>query len=127
LAASANALRTCQRKEFYIIMAEKKNEAKEKPLDKMTVKELREVAKEIPDIVGVHGMNKGDLLSAIKESRGIKEAPKKKASSSVRDIKAKIQALKVKRTAAIAEKDKKRSTIYKRQISRLKKKSRKAA
>lgn len=102
-------------------------EAKEKPLDKMTVKELRDVAKEIPDIVGVHGMNKGDLLAAIKESRGIADTPKKKASGSVREIKTKIRALKLKRQAALAEKDSKRATIYKRQISRLKKKSRQAA
>ena len=104
-----------------------KKEAKEKPLDKMTVKELREIAKEIPDIIGVHGMNKGDLLVAIKESRGITDAPKKKSGGSVRDIKAKIKALKVKRVAAISENDKQRSAIYKRQISRLKKKSRRAA
>ena len=104
-----------------------KKEAKEKPLDKMTVKELREIAKEIPDIIGVHGMNKGDLLVAIKESRGITDTPKKKSSGSVRDIKAKIKALKVKRVAAISENDKQRSAIYKRQISRLKKKSRRAA
>lgn len=104
-----------------------KKEAKEKPLDKLTVKELRDIAKEIPDIVGVHGMNKGDLLSAIKEHRGITDAPKKKGSGSVRDIKAKIRTLKVKRQTAIAEKDSKRSTIYKRQLSRLKKKSRRAA
>ena len=104
-----------------------KKEAKEKPLDKMTVKELREIAKEIPDITGVHGMNKGDLLTEIKQARGIADTPTKKANGSVREIKAKIKALKVKRDAAIGENDKKRSSIYKRQISRLKKKSRRAA
>jgi ABC-type uncharacterized transport system ATPase subunit len=45
----------------------------EKPLDKMTVVELREVAKEeIPGITGVTGMKKDQLLEAIKEARGIK-------------------------------------------------------
>jgi MinD-like ATPase involved in chromosome partitioning or flagellar assembly len=109
------------------IMAGKKKDEKEKPLDKMTVKELREIAKQIPDIVGVHGMNKGDLLVAIKAHRGITDEPKKKASSSVRDIKAKIRTLKVKRAAAKAENNQKMFDIYRRRISRLKKKTRQAA
>ena len=108
-------------------MAEKKNEADEKPLDKMTVKELREVAKEIPDIVGVHGMNKAELVLAIKASRGIKEEKVKKADASVRDIKKKIKLLKVERETALKDKDKKRAGIYRRRISRLKKKTRRAA
>lgn len=108
-------------------MAADKKETKEKPLDKMTVKELREIAKEIDGIIGVHGMNKGDLLEAIKESRGIKDAPKKKTSASVRDIKAMIKSFKAKRREALAAKDKKQATILRRKISRLKKKTRQAA
>ena len=38
---------------------------KEKPLEKMTAKELREVALEIPEIEGVHAMKKEELLEAI--------------------------------------------------------------
>jgi hypothetical protein len=108
-------------------MAEKKKADKEKPLDRMTVKELREIAKQIPGITGVHGMNKGDLLVAIKEERGIKDEPKKKASSSVRDIKSSIKALKIKRKEALAAKNKDQATILRRKISKLKKKSRQAA
>ena len=108
-------------------MAADKKEAKEKPLDKMTVKDLREIAKEIEGIAGVHGMNKGDLLAAIKEARGIKEAPRKKTTSSVREIKAKLKDLKSKRREALAGKEKKQATILRRKISRLKKKSRQAA
>lgn len=108
-------------------MAAKKAEAKEKPLDKMTVKELREIAKEIPGIVGVHGMNKGELLTAIKAARGVEEKPKKRASASVSDLKKKIKALKSQRQAALQAKDKQKATIFRRRISRLKKKTRKAA
>ena len=108
-------------------MAADKKEAKEKPLDKMTVKELRDIAKQIGGIVGVHGMNKGDLLVAIKEARGIKEEPKKKTSASVREIKGQIKAVKAKRKDALAAKDKNQATILRRKLSRLKKKSRKAA
>jgi hypothetical protein len=104
-----------------------KQESKEKPLDKMTVKELREVAKDIPDITGVHGMNKAELLAELKTARGIVEEPKKKTDASVREIKQKIKELKAQREAALQAKDKKMATIYRRKISRLKKKTRKAA
>ena len=46
-------------------------EKKEKPLDRMTAKELREMALKIEGIVGVHVMNKNELLNAIKEAKGI--------------------------------------------------------
>ena len=52
-------------------MSDKKTEATEKPLEKMTVKALREIAKEIPEISGVHGMKKEELLVAINEVRGV--------------------------------------------------------
>jgi hypothetical protein len=41
-------------------------EKKEKPLEKMTAKELRKVALEIPELTGVHAMKKEELLAAIK-------------------------------------------------------------
>lgn len=108
-------------------MAKGKKEAKEKPLDKMTVKELRDIAKEIEGVAGVHGMNKSELLAAIKESRGIKDSPKAKAGASTKEIKAKISTLKSKRQESLTAKDKILSKRYRRQISRLKKKSRSAA
>ena len=106
---------------------EEKTETKEKPLDKMTVKELKEVAKQLPGITGVHGMNKADLLSAIKKARGIKEEPKKKTDASVLEIKKMIKALKAEREVALSNNDKKMVKIYRRRINRLKKKTRKAA
>ena len=109
-------------------MGGKKKEAKEKPLDKMTVKDLREIAKEIPEITGVHGMNKAELLTSIKKARGIEdEVPSKKTDSTVRDIKKKINALKLEQEKAAEADDKKKAAIYRRRISRLKKKTRRAA
>jgi hypothetical protein len=102
-------------------------EEKKKPLDKMTVKELKEIALELPEITGVHGMNKSDLLAAIKAAKGIEDKTKKKKSGSVREIKHKIKSLKLKQSAAVAEKDAKMAVVYRRRISRLKKKSRKVA
>ncbi len=108
-------------------MGTKEKETKEKPLDKMTVKELKEIAKEIPEITGAHGMNKAELLSNIKKAKGIEDETVKKADSSVREIKKKIKELKEKRETALKTKDKKTASIYRRSISRLKKKTRKAA
>lgn len=105
----------------------KKPETKEKPLEKMTVKDLREMAKEIPEIVGVHGMKKDELITAIKAAKGIQDEPVKKVDASVSELKQKIRALKAERSAALEAKDKKMATIYKRRISRLKKKTRKVA
>lgn len=108
-------------------MDQKQKEVKEKPLEKMTAKELRAIGKEIPEITGVYGMNKAELMSAIKQARGIKEDPGKKADSSVREIKKKIKALKADREAAIHNNDMKMANVFKRRISRLKKKTRRAA
>ena len=134
-------------------MSDIKAEATDKPLEKMTVKALREMAKEIPEITGVHGMKKEELLVAINEVRGVEaetveaetvkaeiskaetvKADKstkgkqvKKAGSTTGEIKKQIKALKAQRQAALGAKDKKMATVYKRRISRLKKKSRKAA
>ncbi len=107
-------------------MSAEKIETKDKPLEKMTVTDLREMAKEIPEVVGVHGMKKEELIVAIKKSKGIVDEPVKKTDASLGEIKQRIKANKAQRQAAIEAKDKKMATIYKRRISRLKKKSRRA-
>jgi ABC-type uncharacterized transport system ATPase subunit len=110
-----------------------------KPLDKMTVVELRELAKEeIPGIAGVTGMKKEQLLEAIKESRGIKdETPAKKKKKkktagpkkvmSVKEMKQEIIRLRGERASFRQEKDKKELEILRRRINRLKKMTRKVA
>jgi len=100
---------------------------KQKPLEKMTVKELREMAKDIPQIVGVHGMKKEELIVEIKKAKGITDEPVKKADATVAQSKQKIKAFKIERQAALEAKDKKKATIFRRRISRLKKKTRRAA
>jgi len=109
-------------------MGGKKKAAKEKPLEKMTAKELRELAMTIPEIHGVHGMNKVELISDIKKSRGIVEdATGKHTDSSVREIKIKIKELKAQRVSALEKSDDKMAAIYRKRIIRLKKKTRRAA
>ena len=107
-------------------MAKKNQDKKEKPLEKMTAKELRELALSIEGIIGVHAMNKSELISTIKEARGIVEEKSKK-SVDVRQIKAKINELKHKRKAAMEAGDKKLADSFRRRISSLKKKTRRAA
>jgi hypothetical protein len=108
-------------------MSAEKVETKEKALEKMTVKDLREMAKAIPEIVGVHGMKKEELILAIKQAKGIIDEPVKKSDASVRELKHQIKDYKAQRRAALEAKDRKMATIYKRRISRLKKKTRRAA
>jgi len=93
----------------------------------MTAKELREVALQIPEITGVHGMNKNELLTAIKEARGIVDETVKESDVSVREIKKKIQGLKILKNQANENKEKTTAKVLRRRISRLKKKTRRAA
>lgn len=115
---------------------EKKENVQEKPLDKMTVKELREIAMEIPDITGVHGMKKDELLSVVKKARGItdeepvkKKKVKKTASGpmSVKEMKQKIVQLRAEREEIRKTGDRKKLDALRRRINRLKKQTRKSA
>jgi len=72
-------------------------------------------------------MNKAELISAIKKARGITEDSVKKSDSSVREIKKKIKKLKTEREAALNNNDNKMAKIYRRRITRLKTKTRRAA
>lgn len=113
-------------------MGKKEKEKKEKPLKKMTAPELRVIAKELPDVTGVHGMNKTELIKLIEKARGIEDTAKKKgaAGKSIREIKLKIKELKTKRETYAAEMKEpggKMLDIFRRRISRLKKKSRNTA
>lgn len=104
-------------------MAEK--QVKEKPLEKMTAKELREMALGIEGILGVHSMNKPELIAAIKEAKGIVDEGGKKADpAAIRDAKKKIKDLRAKRDELGADADKKQKDALRRRISRLKKKTR---
>jgi hypothetical protein len=112
----------------------KKKAQEEKPLDKMTVKELRVVAAGIESITGASGMKKDDLLAAIRQAKGIaEEAPPKKAKRvkkvaagpmTVQQMKAKIAELKQEREGLRAEGDREKLRIVRRRINRLKKRSR---
>jgi hypothetical protein len=108
-----------------------KKEHDEKHLEKLTIKELREIAADIPHEKAIHDMKKEELVAFIKEARGIKnEAPvkKKKHIGKIKmtkpELKAKIREFKALRLQALETKESDRATWFRRQISQLKKKSR---
>jgi len=112
----------------------KKKAPEGKPLEKMTVKELREIAKEIPHTTAVSDMKKEELVDFIKEARGIKEeAPARqrrhvpKIKMTRTELKSRIRELKGVRLQALEARDAKIAQAVRRRISRLKKKSRRAA
>ena len=108
-------------------MAKKeRKEKKEKPLDRMTAKELREMALGIDGIVGVHAMNKSELISAIKEARGIEDEKKSDKSVDVRSIKKKIRELRSQKETMREAGEKGKVQMVRKRISRLKKKTRRA-
>ena len=106
----------------------------EKHLEKLTIKELREIAAEIPHEKAIHDMKKEELITFIKEVRGIKdETPikKKKHIGKIKmtkpQLKAKIRELKALRFQALESKESDKATWLRHQISQLKKKSRRLA
>lgn len=111
-----------------------KKEHAEKHLEKMTIKELRDIATEIPHERAIHDMKKEELIAFIKEARGIKEetvVKKKKLAVRIKmtkaELKARIRELKVLRGQALESNETKKSVMLRHQISQLKKKSRRIA
>lgn len=109
-------------------MAEKKKEQKakkEKPLEKWTMRELREEALKVPNVQGVHGMNKDEILAFLREVRGIPEPQTKKKAVNVRELKVKVQELRHLRAEERSQgASRARLDILRRKMSRLKKKTR---
>ncbi len=112
-------------------------EKKEKPLEKMTAKELREMALGMPGIHGVHAMKKEELIVAIRAAKGIAEpeskkekhiiAKKEKVILTASQLKQKVKELRVKREEILQQRNWKMADILRKRISRLKKMTRRAA
>lgn len=112
------------------VMAKKeKKDKKEKPLDKMTATELRKYALDLGEISGVHGMNKEELIAAIKQAKGIVDEGKQAVKSvNMRDLKLKVKELRAKKLEALeAGASKKAIEVLRRRMNRMKKRTRKAA
>ena len=104
------------------------DENRKDQLERMTVKELREIALSIGTITGVHAMKKEELIVEIKEAKGIvDEKGVKYASELISKLKATIRTLRKEKEQAREAGDKKRIKILQRKLNRLKKRTRKAA
>jgi cysteinyl-tRNA synthetase len=114
-----------------------KMEEKEKPLEKMTAKALREMAFGMPGVHGVHAMKKEELIAAIRAAKGITEfepkkeksvgAKKEKVVLTVAQLKQKVKEFRTKKEEVLQQKNWKMAEILRKRISRLKKRTRRAA
>lgn len=118
-------------------------------LKKKTVAELKDLAKELPDVKGISAMKKDELVellathgettqepaeaspAATPKAKAPKakapkaEAPKAEAPQGKADIKERIRALKQEKREAIEQQDRKKSRRCNRQIHRYKRQLRK--
>ena len=112
-------------------------EKKEKPLEKMTAKELRETALALGGIFGVHAMKKEELVAAIRKAKGLpEEETKKEKRAAVKkekvlqtraQLKQKIKEMRAKKEETLQGKNWRMVAILRRRISRYKKRTRRAA
>jgi hypothetical protein len=103
----------------------------------MTAKELREMAMGLPGVHGVHAMKKEELIVAIRAAKGITEpepkkekriiAKKEKVVLTVAQLKQKVKELRAKREELLQQRNLKMAEIFRKRISRLKKRTRRAA
>lgn len=104
----------------------------EKPIEKMTVLELREIGLKIPGLEGVHAMKKEELLPLIREYYGLEEevpakgrpVKAKKTALSVAEMKQKLRELRAAKETARENREAGRVDILRRRINRLKKATR---
>jgi protein-arginine kinase activator protein McsA len=112
-------------------------EKKEKPLEKLTAKELKEMALGIGGMEGVHAMKKEELIAAIRKAKGLPEVEAKKGKAPVKkkekiiltkaDLKKKVRELRVKKEEALQQQNWKMAAILRKRISRYKKMTRRVA
>jgi hypothetical protein len=112
-------------------------EKKEKPLEKLTAKELREMAMGMEGLQGVHAMKKEELIAAIRKAKGISEEESKKPKGpegkkekkvySIAELKNKVKELRAKKEEALQQQNWKAVEILRKRISRYKKRTRRIA
>jgi hypothetical protein len=99
-----------------------------KPLEKHTVKELKEMALALGSIQGVSAMKKQELIDAIKGAKGIPLKKERDTSVvNIIDVKKGIKSLKEELALMREKRDRNASNRIRRKLSKLKKKSRRMA
>jgi len=112
-------------------------EKKEKPLEKLTAKELREMAMKMEGIHGVHAMKKEEVIAAIRKAKGLPEEEGKKPKGlagkkekkvyNIAELKHKVKELRAQKEEALQQQNWKKLEILKKRISRYKKRTRRIA
>jgi hypothetical protein len=101
---------------------------KEKHLEKLTAKELREMALAMGGITGVTAMKKEDLIAAIREAKGLPaKETRVKPVDTVLEVKRKIREFRLKRDELREAGKREEASRLNKKISRLKKRTRKFA
>ena len=102
-------------------------------LERMTVLKLREEALKYPELTGVHGMKKTELVDALAQLMGLPEEEGSKKKLKVKkgetkgSLKKSINSLKKKRVEALQSKDAKALKIVRKKIKSAKRKLKKLA
>ncbi len=108
-------------------------------LQHLTVKELRELAKELPGATGIHAMKKDDLVTLLSSGAGgsgaakttavapkqAKQSGAKKKPRTKSEIKSLLGELHKAKDSAQVTRDRARIEVLRRRINRLKKQTRK--
>lgn len=101
---------------------------KEKHLEKLTAKELREMALEMGGITGVTAMKKEELIAAIRQAKGLPaKETRAKPVDTVLEVKRRIREFRLKRDELREAGKREEASRLNKKISRLKKRTRKFA
>jgi hypothetical protein len=100
----------------------------ERPLEDLTIKELKEMALAMGGISGVTAMKKTELIIAIKKAKGlpVKET-REKPIETVIELKHRMRELRAQRDSLRKRADKEKMRLLTKKISRLKKRTRRLA
>jgi protein-arginine kinase activator protein McsA len=93
-------------------------------LEKLTAIKLREIAHEQEGIQGASGMKKEELIVAILKARGEPVKEVQKDTRSIAELKQHIRTVKAERAAALVQQDAKKATRLRKQIKKLKRRTR---
>ena len=89
-----------------------------KTLVKMTASKLRDEAMKFDDLVGVHGMEKPELIEVLKKKYGITEEHHESQAFIERKhaVKARIKRLKAEKEQAITAKDQEQTAVLQKRL-----------
>lgn len=99
----------------------------DKDLERMTATKLRQEALKIPGLTGVHAMKKADLITAIRQARGLPSTAERPKEAVLSEIKQEIRKVKKEKEAALAARDKKLIHMCRARIKKLKRQTRRLA